>query len=416
MRDILSEIAASTAQTIGTEFLLALVRSMREAMDVQLVLITAGIGSPPRRARSVASWRRGSESSETIEYDLEGTPCKLVYEGETVVVSRRLYEQFPKEVGFEGYVGVPLRGPGGQALGHLAVISIRPLADPEQATAIARLFAMRAEAELQRAEQEREREALIASLTRANRRISRRYSELRKVNETKTMLLGMVAHDLRNPLATIVSRGELIGNLLGSEAKANGSTAKIKDSCEVIITAAERMDRLIASTLTQARSNAVLASLELHPCRVKQVIETAVEFNAEAARKKSISVKDLVDDDLMIEADEDRLVECLDNLIHNAIKYSGAGQAVTISAENGGGTLRIHVKDEGQGLEVEDLARAFRLFQRLSATPTGGESSTGIGLAIVKAIAEAHGGSVNVVSEGKGKGATFTVSLPHTVT
>ena len=89
MKEILTEIATSTAQSIGTEFLAALVRSMREAMEVKLVFITVGMGEPPRRARSVASWQQ-SGPADAQEYDLEGTPCRFVYNGETLIISEGL--------------------------------------------------------------------------------------------------------------------------------------------------------------------------------------------------------------------------------------------------------------------------------------------------------------------------------------
>jgi signal transduction histidine kinase len=413
-RDILSEIAASTAQTIGAAFLSALVRSMRDAMDAKVAIITTGIGTPPRRARSVAAWRRDSVSDEAIEYDLEGTPCEMVYAGDTVIVSKQLVQKFPKEAGFESYVGVPLRGLDGKPCGHFAVLSERPLEDPERAVAILRIFALRAEAELQRETQERERTALIDSLSRANRRISRRHSELRKSNELKTLMLGMVAHDLRNPLATMLNRGELISELTKSFDLPPAQADKIRESCEVIIATAERMDRSIAGLLNQAKANATEVILDLHDCNVRQVAHVAIGLNSAAATRKSISIIEDVDAGLVVTADEDRLAECLDNLIHNAIKYSEPGGRVTVAAREQNGMIQVSVEDRGQGLSEEDIARAFRPFQRLSAVPTAGESSTGLGLSIVKSIVEAHVGTVGVESAGRGQGARFTVCLPRT--
>ena len=250
MREALIEIATNTAQAIGTEFLAALVRSMREAMEAKLVFITVGVGEPPRRARSVASWQEGTQR-EPFEYDLEGTPCRLVYEGETLVISEGLYKRFEKEKGFEGYIGVPLRGNYGKIIGHFAVLSEKPLEKPERGAAIVKLFALRAEAELMRLEHERDRETLIASLARANRRLSNRHEALRQSNESKTMLLGMAAHDLRNPLAVILNRSELIQSLIEREDGRAGALTKARESCDIIVSTTERMERLITSTLSQ---------------------------------------------------------------------------------------------------------------------------------------------------------------------
>ena len=98
MQGILSQIARDTAQSIGVEFLAALVKSIREAMEANLVFITTGVGNPAHRARSMASWRK-SGPNDSFEYDLEGTPCRLVYNGETVVISKALYQRFPRDRG-----------------------------------------------------------------------------------------------------------------------------------------------------------------------------------------------------------------------------------------------------------------------------------------------------------------------------
>lgn len=414
MREILSEIAASTAQSIGTEFLASLVKSMREAMEAKLVFITTGVGEPPRRARSMASWQQDGQL-EAFEYDLEGTPCRLVYDGQTMVVSEGLYRRFEKEAGYEGYIGVPLRNGHGKVIGHFAVMSEKPLALPQEGVAIVRLFALRAEAELQRLDHEREREAMIASLARSNRRLASRHGALRQSNESKTMLLGMVAHDLRNPLSAILNRSELIQALLEKDGGRADRLVKVRESCEMIVSMAERMDRLIASALSQARAEATAITLDMQEFPAGKAIDMAIALNVMAAQRKSVSIKRDVPDDDAIRGDEDRIVEALDNLIHNAVKYSHPGQGIDVGARTLPGAMEIFVCDEGQGLTEVDCARAFRQFQRLSSRPTGGESSTGLGLAIVKTIAEAHGGTATVQSEGKGKGATFILSLPRTL-
>jgi signal transduction histidine kinase len=113
--------------------------------------------------------------------------------------------------------------------------------------------------------------------------------------------------------------------------------------------------------------------------------------------------------------DADRMREAIDNLISNAIKYSPIGGkiAVLVTHEEENHTI-IRVADEGAGLSPEDLGRLFGRFQRLSAKPTAGESSTGLGLSIVKRIVDMHGGEVTADSRGPGQGSTFTVVLPAT--
>ena len=110
--------------------------------------------------------------------------------------------------------------------------------------------------------------------------------------------------------------------------------------------------------------------------------------------------------------DSDRLREAVDNLVSNAIKYSALGGKIDLSVVRSDGALLIRVRDNGAGLLPEDLNRLFGRFQRLSAKPTGGESSTGLGLSIVKRIVELHGGTIAADSAGSGQGTTFTITLP----
>jgi signal transduction histidine kinase len=112
--------------------------------------------------------------------------------------------------------------------------------------------------------------------------------------------------------------------------------------------------------------------------------------------------------------DADRIREAIDNLVSNAIKYSPIGGKITVAVTHEGAETVIRISDQGAGLSPEDLGRLFGRFQRLSAKPTAGESSTGLGLSIVKRIIDMHGGHVTAQSPGPGQGSTFTVTLPAT--
>jgi signal transduction histidine kinase len=114
--------------------------------------------------------------------------------------------------------------------------------------------------------------------------------------------------------------------------------------------------------------------------------------------------------------DADRIREAIDNLVSNAIKYSPIGGKITMLVSHEQNNTIIRIADEGAGLLPEDLGRLFGRFQRLSAKPTAGESSTGLGLSIVKRIIDMHGGEVTADSAGPEKGSIFTVTLPATDT
>ena len=110
--------------------------------------------------------------------------------------------------------------------------------------------------------------------------------------------------------------------------------------------------------------------------------------------------------------DSDRIREAIDNLVSNAVKYSPIGGKIDIMVTQEAGNVSVQVQDQGADLSPEDISRLFGRFQRLSAKPTAGESSTGLGLSIVKRIVDLHGGRIMVESAGQGKGATFKMQLP----
>jgi len=125
--DVFRIVAEGTARELGQEFLAAMVRSLREAMEVSIALVTVGVGHPISRARPIHYWR--ADGTELVEYDLSEVPCARVYEGEEVLVPADLCARYPREFPFHGYVGVPLRNNRSEVLGHVAVLSEVPIAD-----------------------------------------------------------------------------------------------------------------------------------------------------------------------------------------------------------------------------------------------------------------------------------------------
>ncbi len=244
------------------EFLAALVRSMHRAMDVTVAVITRGVGEPPERARAAFSWKQPGTTFPD-EYDLEGTPCRLVYEGQTLMVPEQLWKQFPIERGKESYCGVPLRNGRGKVIGHFSVFSELPIRDADRVMGVMALFGRRVEAELQRIDSEREREEMLGRLTHALDRLNRQHELTRRANQFKTEVLGMVAHDLRSPLAAIMTRAELIETLLGGTPirRRAPTFEQMHTSCAAIGRAADRMARMISDLLGSAREETRAISL-----------------------------------------------------------------------------------------------------------------------------------------------------------
>jgi signal transduction histidine kinase len=176
--------------------------------------------------------------------------------------------------------------------------------------------------------------------------------------------------------------------------------------------AGRRMLGLVDTLLADAMEDALDINLRLGPSNLAKLVREVVEASQPSADAKGQSIVVAAPERLTVTADRDRLWETIDNLVSNAIKYTPPGGRIDIAVEQADERARLVVRDNGLGLSPEDAARVFGRFQRLSAKPTAGESSTGLGLSIVKRIVDLHGGTVTAESPGPHQGATFTVTLP----
>jgi signal transduction histidine kinase/CheY-like chemotaxis protein len=262
------------------------------------------------------------------------------------------------------------------------------------------------EANLRLEERVRER---THELTAANQRLASRWRELRRANEFKNEVLGTVAHDLRSPLSVILGRTELMGELVILDP---APIERLKDQLGHIRSSAGQMTEMVNDLISDAMRNAHNITIRHERIDLVPMLGEIVGANRALAEKKGQSIQVTSPPHQFWSCDPDRLREALDNLLSNAIKYSPAGGHIELAMEVDGATAVIRVRDEGAGLSEEDLARLFGRFQRLSAKPTAGESSTGLGLSIVKRIVELHGGGIEAESPGPGRGATFTIRLP----
>jgi signal transduction histidine kinase/CheY-like chemotaxis protein len=248
-------------------------------------------------------------------------------------------------------------------------------------------------------------------LTAANQRLASQWTRLREANEFKNEILGTVAHDLKNPLGVILGRAEMLNELARMSPIPIG---KLKDQLEHIRTSADRLTGMVNDLISDAMMDAHDIAIRREQVDLSAMLSEIIMSNRALAEKKGQTIQLLSPPHRLCSCDPDRLREAIDNLVSNAIKYSPTGGSIELSmSANGDGTL-IHVKDDGPGLSEGDISRLFGRFQRLSARPTGGESSTGLGLSIVKRIVELHGGRISADSAGPGQGATFTIQLPDT--
>jgi signal transduction histidine kinase len=244
-----------------------------------------------------------------------------------------------------------------------------------------------------------------AELEYTNSELRNKNDRLEDLMREKDGLIGIVAHDLKAPLARSAGLASLIGlsGPLSEEQKSYlRMIEKVTDQGQQLI-----RDLLDLNTIEHQENRMQITAINLS----ELVAETSASYQGEAS-KKNITVESEGGKDLMeVRSDRAYLARVLDNLISNAIKFSPKGSTVVVSTGMKATHAVISVKDQGPGLTPEDRKKLYKKFQRLSARPTGGESSTGLGLAITKALVERLQGRIEVVSE-PGKGAEFLVHLP----
>jgi signal transduction histidine kinase/DNA-binding NarL/FixJ family response regulator len=250
------------------------------------------------------------------------------------------------------------------------------------------------------------------ALMQANRRLSSQWLRLQRANGFKNEILGTVAHDLKNPLGVILGRTEMLTELITASASKESVTAQV----EHIRDATRRLTSMVDHLISDAMADAFDISIRREPVDVAGLVSEVADANQPLAANKQQTIHVSAPPNFVTMCDADRMREAIDNLVSNAIKYSPIGGKITVLVTHEGNNTVIRIADEGAGLSPEDLGRLFGRFQRLSAKPTAGESSTGLGLSIVKRIIDMHGGQVTADSAGPGQGSTFTVTLPATET
>ena len=230
--------------------------------------------------------------------------------------------------------------------------------------------------------------------------------ELFELNQLKNKFLGIAAHDLRNPLASIRGFSEL---LLDEDMAP--LTADQREFVNIIHSLSQDMLNLVNDLLDVSVIESGRLELKLQPGSLKALIEERIRINSILAESKQMRIRQALEGIPAVLFDSNRMAQVLDNLISNAIKYSPSGSQIFVLLAREERQAVVSVRDQGPGIAAEEQQRLFGEFQRLSSKPTGGEKSTGLGLAIVKKIVEAHSGSIKVQSH-PGAGSTFTVLLP----
>jgi len=220
----------------------------------------------------------------------------------------------------------------------------------------------------------------------------------------RRQLLSDLAHELRTPLATIEGYVEGVRD---------GVVPASAETWSVLETETSRLGRLVADLQKVSRAEERQLDLHLESVSASSVVATAVNAAGPAYAAKGVVLETSVAERLpKLVVDPDRIGEVLTNLLDNALRHTPPGGRVEVRAERLGDEVQLTVSDTGEGIAPEHVARVFERFYRIDSGRTRDRGGSGIGLAIARALIEAHGGTIHAESNGLGAGARFVVSLP----
>lgn len=243
------------------------------------------------------------------------------------------------------------------------------------------------------------------SLESINKELAKKNQQLIELDNEKNDLIGVVAHDLRSPINQVKGFIEII------KLSANNLSKDQTLYIDLAAGALERLDRMINRILDVNALEKQEINLQLQRVDIADLLHTLVDTFSEVAHKKHIEIiRELARNRHYSQLDENYAMQIFENLLSNAFKFSPPGRKVYIITTLIQDKIRVLIKDEGPGISNEDKKKIFRKFQKLSAKPTGGEPSTGLGLSIVKKYVELMDGRVWVESV-LGRGATFIVEF-----
>lgn len=252
-----------------------------------------------------------------------------------------------------------------------------------------------------------ERHRFRARLKQMAEELRIKNERLEQLDQHKNHMLGMAAHDIRNPLGIILGYAQFLqvdaGPSLSAEHRA--FLDAITQSSEFILGLVEQL--LDISTIESGKLN-----IERAPVDLGRLAMSHVELIGILAARKSIRITlECPRESIIVNVDGSKIEQVLSNLTGNAIKFSTPGTSILVRVTATPNRAEFSVEDEGPGIPRDELNRLFRPFSTTSVRATNGERSTGLGLAIARRIIEGHGGEITVDSE-VGKGSTFRVSLP----
>jgi PAS domain S-box-containing protein len=398
MEEALRAISEGVSARTGEAFFHSLAHHLTGALGMDYCHVGELLAGR-ERIRTIAVVADGARR-ENFEYALANTPCATVVGQQACIYPRGVQERFPQdralaERGIQGYLGIPLNDSKGQPLGLLVVMSRTPILDQELAETMLRIFAARAQAELERRQLD---QALVVARDEALR-----------AAQAKGEFLANMSHEIRTPMNGVLGMLELLqASRLSDEQREFATTAR---------NAAEALLGIINDILDISKIEAGKLELERLDLDVRAVVEDVCFILGGRAEDQGLELACFVPLNIpRVKGDPTRLRQVLINLVGNAIKFTQRGEVVVRAEVESEGAatvkLRIEVKDTGIGMSPEVQARLFTPFTQADGSTTRRFGGTGLGLSICKNLAEMMGGAIGVNSvQGQGSTFWFTVGL-----
>ena len=248
-----------------------------------------------------------------------------------------------------------------------------------------------------------ERRAEAEAKAKATRELAAANIAAERANRAKDEFLAMLGHELRNPLAPIVSALQLM-DLRADDAS--------RSAREVIARQVDHLVHLVDDLLDVSRIATGRITLHEETLDVQAIVARAIEMTAPQFEQRAQKLESAVEPGLHVVGDATRLAQVIANLLTNAAKYSDRGTTTQLTARAAGGRVVISVRDQGIGIAPEMLPHVFELFTQAEQARGRDDGGLGIGLAIVRNLVRMHHGEVRVTSAGAGKGSTFEIDLP----
>jgi PAS domain S-box-containing protein len=439
VEETLQKLVEGAAIISGENFLI-LMKYIATALDVRYVMVAKTI--PEGSLETLAFWADG-QLKPNFKMSLENSPCAIAIAQGAFICASELQEQFignaiVASLQAKSYMGITMINSLGEVIGNLCILDDKPMTTTQKrANDILRIFAARIAAELERQEalgavyqlnQELESrvEQRTEQLNKTNEKLIVANQELANATRLKDEFLANISHELRTPLNAILGMSEgILDEVFG---KINDRQQKAVSTIE---TSGKHLLELITDILDISKIEAGKLELEISSVAIAHLCESSLNFVEQMAIKKNIRLKTAIQSDLgMISVDERRMRQALINLLSNAVKFTPVGGQVTLEVKlENIDKQKLHntcfaqspapmalcfaVTDTGIGISPENINKLFQNFVQIDSSLNRQYEGTGLGLTLVKQIAELHGGCATVESA-FGIGSCFSVWLPYT--